>query len=112
MTMASRVIYGMARQGDLPNFVGRVHAKTRTPLVATALSVVSVIALALAFPLERLAESTSIATLVVFVLVNASLLWLRLKRAQSKVPHVRVPVWVPAAGLITCMAMIAAALLN
>jgi APA family basic amino acid/polyamine antiporter len=112
MTMASRVIYGMARQGDLPSFVGRVHARTRTPLVATALSVLSVIVLALAFPLERLAESTSIATLLVFVLVNASLLWLRLKRVQSTVPHVRVPLWVPTAGLITCIAMITAALLN
>ena len=37
MTMAARVIYGMARHGDLPRFAGRVHPQTATPLVATAL---------------------------------------------------------------------------
>ena len=36
MTMAARVIYGMARQGDLPGIVGRVHPRTATPLFATA----------------------------------------------------------------------------
>src|SRR5664280_535331 len=37
MTMAARVVYGLARQGDLPGFAGRVHPKTATPLIATAL---------------------------------------------------------------------------
>lgn len=111
ITMASRVIYGMARQGDLPELLGGVHAKTRTPLVATGLIILCVVVLALAFPLERLAESTSIATLVIFALVNASLLRLRLNRIHSKMPHVRVPVWMPIAGLATCVMMIAIALL-
>ena len=35
MTMAARVVYGMARQGDLPGFAGRVHPTTATPLIAT-----------------------------------------------------------------------------
>src|SRR5664280_1362663 len=34
MTMAARVVYGMAKQGDLPGFAGRVHPKTATPLIA------------------------------------------------------------------------------
>lgn len=90
MTMAARVVYGMARQGDLPGIVGRVHPKTATPLLATALIVVSVIALALTVPLVRLAESTSLATLFVFALVNLALLRLRHRRVQSRGPHVRV----------------------
>jgi len=68
--------------------------------------------LALAVPFERLAEGTSIATLIVFAAVNASLLRVRHRRIRSKEPHVRVPVWVPAAGLATCLAMIAASLLG
>ena len=111
MTMAARVIYGMAKQGDLPGIVGRVHPRTATPLFATALIVALVIALALAIPFERLAESTSLATLVVFALVNLALLRLRHKRLQSHGPHVSVPIWVPVAGFATCLAMIASALL-
>ncbi len=112
MTMASRVIYGMAKQGDLPHFAGYVHVKTRTPLIATAVIVFTVVMLALAFPLEGLAETTSIATLVIFALVNASLLRLRYRRIHTAGPHVRVPIWVPTAGLATCIAMIAIALLG
>ena len=112
MTMSARVIYGMARHGDLPRFAGRVHPQTATPLFATALIAASVIALALTVPFERLAEGTSLATLAVFALVNLSLLRLRHRRVRSPGPHVSVPVWVPAAGLATCLAMIASAFLR
>ena len=112
MTMAARVIYGMARQGDLPGFAGRVHRRTGTPLAATVMIVVATIVLALLFPLERLAEWTSIATLTVFALVNLSLLHIRRRRIHSPNPHVRMPVWIGAAGFVTCLAMIAGALLG
>ena len=110
MTMAARVIYGMARQGDLPRLAGHVHPKTATPLVATGLIVAATLALALLVPFERLAESTSIATLIVFALVNLALLRLRHRKVTSPGPHVRVPVWVPAAGFIVCIAMMATAI--
>jgi amino acid transporter len=74
--------------------------------------VASVITLALTVPLERLAEGTSLATLVIFAAVNLALLRLRHRRIHSHGPHVRVPIWVPAAGLATCVAMIASALLK
>ena len=112
ITMAARVVYGMSRHGDLPRIAGRVHARTATPLVATGLIALLVIALALSVPFERLAESTSLATLVVFALVNLSLLRLRHRRLRSSGPHVRVPLWVPAAGLATCIAMIASAFIR
>jgi basic amino acid/polyamine antiporter, APA family len=112
MTMAARVVYGMARQGDLPRIAGHVHPKTATPLVATALIVVTTIVLALFVPFERLAEGTSLATLLVFALVNLSLLRLRQRRHHTAGPHIRVPLWVPVAGLVTCFAMMAAAVLG
>jgi APA family basic amino acid/polyamine antiporter len=112
MTMAARVIYGMSRQGDLPRFAGHVHPKTATPLIATALIVAATLLLALLVPFERLAEGTSLATLLVFALVNLSLLRLRHRKVHTPGPHVRVPVWVPAAGLATCLAMMAAAVLG
>jgi basic amino acid/polyamine antiporter, APA family len=112
MTMAARVIYGMSRQGDLPGIAGRVHPRTATPLLATALITALVIALALSVSFERLAESTSLATLVVFALVNLSLLRLRHRGVRSHGTHVSIPIWVPAAGFATCVAMIASSLLG
>jgi amino acid transporter len=112
MTMAARVIYGMARQGDLPGIAGHVHPRTATPLFATALITALVIVLAFTVSFEWLAESTSLATLVVFALVNLALLRIRHRRIRSHGPHVSVPVWVPAVGLATCLAMIASALLK
>ena len=110
ISMAARVIYGMARQGDLPGFAGRVHPKTATPLNATALIVAATLTLALFVPFERLAEGTSLGTLTVFALVNLSLLRLRQQKVHTHSPHVRVPFWVPAAGFVTCLAMMAAAM--
>src|ERR1035437_2811445 len=109
MTMAARVVYGLARQGDLPGFAGRVHPKTATPLIATALIVAATPALALLVPFERLAEGTSLATLVVFALVNLALLRLRHRKIHTDGPHIRVLLWVPAAGFVSCLAMMAAA---
>jgi APA family basic amino acid/polyamine antiporter len=110
MTMAARVIYGIAREGELPAIFAQVHAGTGTPLIATICIAASVVPLALFFPLMRLAEGTSLATLALFALVNLALLRLRYRGVRSDVPHVRVPIWLPAAGLVTCVAMMAGAL--
>lgn len=112
MTMASRVIYGLAREGSLPAIFARVNPRTRTPLPATAFVVIATVPLALLVPLTPLAELTSLATLAVFAVVNLALLWLRYRGVKSLVPHVTIPVWVPALGFATCAAMIAHALLT
>jgi len=106
MTMAARVLYGVARDGDLPKILARVSPRTGTPLVATVLIVVSIIPLALVVSFAWLAESTSLATLGVFALVNLALLRLRFRQVKSDAPHVKVPIWVPTVGLATCVAMI------
>ncbi len=109
LTMTTRVIYGMARLGDLPPALGAVSRTTATPLVATAIVAALVILLALLAPLERLAEATSIATLIVFGLVNLSLL--KLRRDGAPRAAVQVPTAVPVLGLLSCVAMIAVALI-
>ncbi len=111
MTMASRVIYGMARQGDLPIHFSKVHSRTRTPLISTFAVVLVVVILTLALPIETLAEGTSLATLATFALVNLSLLRIRSRHPPSEGLHVRVPIWVPAMGVLSCLTMIGSALL-
>jgi amino acid transporter len=71
--MSSRVLYGLARQGELPPAFGRVHRVTRTPLFATGFTTLAVLLLALLLPLHHLADLTSRITLVVFAMVNLSL---------------------------------------
>jgi amino acid transporter len=113
MTMATRVVYGMARQGDLPSVFGDVNRATATPLAATAAIISVVLMLALFASFERLAELTSFATLIVFALVNLALISVRLK--GLKPPHtrplVRLPLLVPVLGLASCLALIATSLL-
>lgn len=110
MTMTARVVYGMAQQGDLPGMAGRVHWRTGTPLIATALVMLTVAALALTFALEPLAESTSLATLMLFACVNLSLLRIRSRDSQRDAALVRVPLWMPSLGLVTCVLMMGTAL--
>ena len=110
MTMAARVIYGLARDGDLPMVLARVNPRTGTPLLATALIVATIIPLALLVSFAWLAEGTSLATLGVFALVNLALLRLRFRGVKSDVPHVSVPIWVPVIGVATCIAMIASSM--
>jgi basic amino acid/polyamine antiporter, APA family len=110
MTMATRVIYGMARQHDLPHVLGTVSHVTGTPLLATGLSAAAVLLLAWFAPLEKLAEYTSIVTLAVFALVNLSLLKLRRTSLRIRRSHIRLPIAIPILGLITSLLMIASAL--
>jgi len=107
-TMATRVVYGMARMGDLPERFGEVSAKTSTPLLATALISAIVLVLALFVPFSRLAEFTSLATLLVFALINGALLRLRLQRKKTRPGEITVPLWMPVLGLVTSLLMIAA----
>ena len=62
--MAARVLYGLAAQGHIAPILADVHPRTRTPLNATLLATAIVLVLAVALPLDRLAEWTSRLTLV------------------------------------------------
>lgn len=107
MTMAIRVVYGLADQGDLPRVFAQVHRKTSTPLLATAVIATLALGLALVAPFEELAQATSLATLLVFALVNLALIKIRLSPAKPAPSILTVPLIVPALGLLTCVAMAA-----
>jgi amino acid transporter len=107
MTMATRVLYGMARQGDLPSQFAVVHRRTSTPIPATLVIVATTFVLTLIVPFVELAEAASLATLTIFVLVNASLIRIRLRDGAG--PHLRVPMWIPVAGFVTSLGMVVSA---
>ena len=107
MIMASRVLYGLAVQGDLPALIGRINPTTRTPLVATGLVVGIVLLLGLVFPIEGLAEMTSRTTLTVFCLVNLSLIRVKLRGEAAPPTAFQVRLWVPVVGLLASLALLA-----
>jgi basic amino acid/polyamine antiporter, APA family len=71
--MSARVLYGMANEGLLPKWFGRINSARRTPIRATIFVSLIIVALAITLPLVQLAELTSIVILAVFALVNLSL---------------------------------------
>lgn len=102
--MGSRVLYGMSRKRWLPAWLGRVSMRTRTPLPATGVIALAALALALWLPLLSLAKATSFLILIVFALVNLSLLWL--KQRIPAVAGVRCyPLWLPAVGLVSTLGL-------
>lgn len=99
--MAPRVVYGMSRIAPRLAPVAGL-SRRRTPAVATVMFGVAVLAFALALPVGRLAQMTSATMLVVFALVNASLVRLRTR------PHAgfRAPGPVPHLGLATALGLL------
>ncbi len=73
MVMASRVLFGLSRQGALPQGLGRVNPMTRTPVVATVIVVSIIFLLAVSFPIAALAGTTSLVNLAIFALCNLAL---------------------------------------
>lgn len=100
MIMASRVLYGLASRGHLPNGLATVSHRTQTPVVSTLAVVFVVILLALVLPTGALAERTSQIVLFVFILVNASLIGLKGRRERTA-DHFSVPIIVPVLGVLS-----------
>ena len=104
--LASRIIYGMANVGRLPNGLAKLNNRTRTPLLATVLVTVATMAFALFFPIGILAERTSQVVLAVFILINLSLLRIKWRGDPAPDGIFTAPAIVPVIGLLTCIAML------
>lgn len=106
MIMASRVIYGLSRQNQLPEFLGHVHPKTQTPIKATIIASVIILVLATIFPLVGLASTTSFIILMVFAILNMALI--RIKNREEFTPDdIRTyPVILPWISLMLCFAIL------
>ncbi|GAA1523732.1 APC family permease [Nocardioides humi] len=105
MLMASRLIYGMARQRVLPPVLGRVLPGRRSPYVAIAFT--TVLALGLIAYVRLGSESTIVGSLsgttallllAVFTIVNVACLVLRREPTRG----FRAPTAVPVLGALLC----------
>jgi APA family basic amino acid/polyamine antiporter len=99
--MASRVVYGLSKKDQAPTFLGKINAKTQTPLRATAIITLIVLFLAIFFPLQTLAESTSFIILIIFAIVNLSLWRIKGRENRDSKQRISFPRWVSLFGFIT-----------
>lgn len=104
MIMASRLAYGMARQGLLPSALAKVLPERRTPWFAIVGTSVVAVILTLTGSLAVLAQTVVLLLLFVFISTNLAVLVLR--RDVVPEPHFRVPTWVPIAAIASCLLLL------
>lgn len=100
MLMASRLLYGMAREEVLPKVLGRVHRRRRTPWVAIIFTTLLAFGLIWFADLTALGGTTSFLLLVVFTIVNIAVLVLRKDTVEHR--HFRSPTAVSIIGAVLC----------
>jgi amino acid transporter len=112
MLMASRLIYGMARQHVLPPVLGRIHPRTLSPWVAvlftTAIAfglIIYVTAFANEKAISVLGGTTSLLLLAVFAVVNVSVLVLR-RDVREAEGHFKTPTILPVIGFLTSVYLV------
>lgn len=106
MIMVGRVIYGLADQGNLPKVLAKLNRVTHTPLIATSIGVGSILVLALAVPLEGLADLTARLTLVIFATVNLALIQIKGRKEAAPAGAFICRRWVPFAGLLSSVLLL------
>ena len=109
MLMASRLLYGMARQGVIPGFLGKVLPGRRTPwtaiLFTTGLGMVLIIVVNNAMgkaTASALGGTTALLLLAVFTVVNVAAVILRRDRSQEQHEYFHAPRVLPYLGALTC----------
>ena len=103
----ARLFYGVARRGQLPALLARVHPRTLTPLPATLLAGGLVLAMAVLVPFEHLLSLANLVTLAVFALVDVAL-WRVKRQAPDNAGRFTVPQWLPLLAAALALGLIVA----
>jgi APA family basic amino acid/polyamine antiporter len=94
----TRISFSMSRDGLLPQALGKVHPRFKTPYVTTIVTGLAAMVFAGMCPLSLLAELVSIGTLLAFVLVCLGVWILRRRHPEAKRAF-RTP-WVPVVPIL------------
>ena len=100
MIMASRLTYGMAREGLLPPALAKVLPGRQSPWAAIVATTAVAMILCATGSVAALAETVVLLLLFVFVSTNVAVLVLR--RDEVAHDHFRAPAVLPILALVTC----------
>ncbi|KAF9174371.1 hypothetical protein BGX21_001264 [Mortierella sp. AD011] len=103
-----RIFFAMAVDGLFPEIASRLHPKYKTPVITTAIAGFVCAAAGGMFPVDLLADLTSVGTLFAFFLVHCSVLILRW-REPDRPRRFKVPLGpvFPVIGALTCIGLVA-----
>lgn len=105
---STRVCFAMGRDRNLPDVLGSVHPKTRTPYMALLLSGALIITMAVAVPrINDVAASADIMFLLLFMAVNVAVITIRRKYGDKLNYGYLVPFfpYLPVIAIILQMAL-------
>lgn len=111
LIVASRIVYGMARDGSLPRKLSQIHPKRRTPWATVLVTMILSMVFVFFGDIELIANVTSLGAFITFTVINLSLIWLRYTKPNLHRPF-KVPFNIgnyplPAFfGVLTCLFMI------
>ena len=107
MLMASRLLYGMAKEDVLPTSLAHVHRARQTPYVSIIFTTLIAFGLIIAVTnwvsedgVATLGGTTALLLLGVFTIVNIAVLVLRRDGVDHE--HFRAPTLVPVLGALSC----------
>ncbi len=90
---ASRFPFAMAIDKLLPDFMGKIHSKYLTPVVTIIMTCVAMGLVIIFLDVEKIAKLASAFMVMMFILVNASVIVLRETSAQWYNPPFRSPLY-------------------
>lgn len=103
--MGSRLMYGMAHQGLLPQALSKVHSTRKTPHFAALVIFIILLILSFSGDISSLAKATSVLLLVCFMLVNLALVILKQRKTEPKGAF-EISIIIPILGAIVCGCLI------
>jgi amino acid transporter len=103
--MASRLLFGMARQRLLPGLLTTVHARRLTPWVTILLTAGITLLLVGTGGVTVLAQTTGAILMLVFLFVHLSVIVIR-RRDGRAVGRFTAPAFIPYTGVTACAALL------
>lgn len=100
---STRLVYGMSQQRLVPEWLGRVNERMRTPYAAVAACFCVALGLAMSGSLKQLAGATSCLILTIFLMSNLSLIVIR-RRESIAMPMTKQAI--PYLGATSCAGLL------
>jgi APA family basic amino acid/polyamine antiporter len=102
----SRVSFAMARNGQIPKSVAKIHPRFGTPYVAILIMGALMAILALAFDLRQTAAITSFSILSTHVVLNYCAM--RVRKRMPDVKSFKAPLYplIPSLGVVSCLILL------
>ena len=100
----TRIFFAMSKDGLIPAFFSKLHAKYHTPYINTILVGLAVALGAGTTPLSKLGDLVSVGTLLAFSIICGTVMYLRVKSPETE-RRFKVPLYpvTPILGICMCL---------